>query len=534
MVGALISFGAALLLSLVLTYKVRDWAPRLGLVDMPDGKRRVHDRPMPRAGGVAIFGAVVLVLAGAWAVGRLPGYAETSGAGLLLKLMAGGAGMFLLGLWDDARELPAWVKLGGQTLVAVAAFAMGIRIESLSLLGGTPLPDWLSLAVTVFWLVGITNAFNLIDGSDGVAAGSAIFAALALAAVLALGGDPWGTTVALTLAGASLGFLFFNFPPASIFLGDGGSLFLGFILGAVGVITSQVAPTALAVVIPIISFGVPILDTALAIVRRFLRGEPLFKADRGHIHHRLYELGHSPRGVALLVYGASALCALLSLLLVRPSGQVEAAVFVVLGVVALIGVQRLNIPELLELRRILHRGLLQRQVIATNVRIREAITALGQAESPQAVLSALEHAISGGDFVRAELWLPERAGRALAACREVERVRGWYHWSWAAEDQASEELWELMLPFRGPGGVEAGRLSLWQRVDAEHLLVDLPLIATQLQPELLRALERLGEQRQPGPVLWPPVVRERPVRIGGGEVAGLVEDPVGVARGRAR
>src|SRR5690606_35339472 len=105
-------------------------------------------------------------------------------------------------------------------------------------------------------------------------------------------------------------------------------------------------------------------------------------------------------------------------------------------------------------RRILHRGLLQRQVIATNVRIREAITALGQAESPQAVLSALEHAISGGDFVRAELWLPERAGRALAACREVERVRGWYHWSWAAEDQASEELWELMLPFRGPGGVE--------------------------------------------------------------------------------
>lgn len=113
MVGALISFGAALLLSLVLTYKVRDWAPRLGLVDMPDGKRRVHDRPMPRAGGVAIFGAVVLVLAGAWAVGRLPGYAETSGAGLLLKLMAGGAGMFLLGLWDDARELPAWVKLGG-------------------------------------------------------------------------------------------------------------------------------------------------------------------------------------------------------------------------------------------------------------------------------------------------------------------------------------------------------------------------------------------------------------------------------------
>src|SRR5690606_5680961 len=150
----------------------------------------------------------------------------------------------------------------------------------------------------------------------GVAAGSAIFAALAVAAVLALGGDPWGTTVALTLAGAALGFLFFNFPPAPIFLGDSRSLFLGFMLRALGACRSPKAPTALAVVIPVVSFGVPILGPFLAIVRRFLRGEPVFKADRGRIHHRLRELGHSPRKVALVVYAASALFALLSLLLV--------------------------------------------------------------------------------------------------------------------------------------------------------------------------------------------------------------------------
>lgn len=493
MATPLISFATAFLLSLALTYKVRGWAPRLGLVDMPDGVRRVHDRPMPRAGGVAVYAAVALVLSVAWAAGGLPGYPEASGAGLVLKLMAGGAGMFLLGLWDDARQLPARVKLAGQVLVAVAAYVSGIRIDTLSLLGG-PLPEWLSLGVTVFWLVGITNAFNLIDGSDGVAAGSAIFAALAVAAVLALSGDPWGTTVALTLAGAALGFLFFNFPPASIFLGDSGSLFLGFMLGALGVMTSQKAPTALAVLIPVISFGVPILDTLLAVVRRFLRAEPLFKADRRHIHHRLRELGHSPRKVALLVYMVSALFALLSLLLVRPGGHMQAAVFVVLGLVVLIGVQRLDVPELLELRRLVHRGLHPRRVIARNVRIREAVDALGRARSGAEVVAALEHALAAGEFVRAELWLPERLGRVLADARAVQRAHAGYRWAWAAADRPSDELWELRLPFRGADGLDAGQLCLWQRVQDEHPLADVRLIATQLQPALVRALGRIGDQ----------------------------------------
>jgi len=493
MATPLISFATAFLLSLALTYKVRGWAPRLGLVDMPDGVRRVHDRPMPRAGGVAVYAAVALVLPVAWAAGGLPGYPEASGAGLVLKLLAGGAGMFLLGLWDDARQLSARVKLAGQVLVAVAAYVSGIRIDTLSLLGG-PLPEWLSLGVTVFWLVGITNAFNLIDGSDGVAAGSAIFAALAVAAVLALSGDPWGTTVALTLAGAALGFLFFNFPPASIFLGDSGSLFLGFMLGALGVITSQKAPTALAVVIPVISFGVPILDTLLAVVRRFLRAEPLFKADRRHIHHRLRELGHSPRKVALVVYAASALFALLSLLLVRPGGHMQAAVFVVVGLVVLIGVQRLDIPELLELRRLVHRGLHPRRVIARNVRIREAVDALGRARSGAEVVAALEHALAAGEFVRAELWLPERLGRVLADARAVQRAHAGYRWAWAAADRPSDELWELRLPFRGADGLDAGQLCLWQRVQDEHPLADVRLIATQLQPALVRALGRIGDQ----------------------------------------
>lgn len=246
--------------------------------------------------------------------------------------------------------------------------------------------------------------------------------------------------------------------------------------------------------IPVILFGVPILDTLLAVVRRFLRAEPLFKADRRHIHHRLRELGHSPRKVALLVYMVSALFALLSLLLVRPGGHMQAAVFVVLGLVVLIGVQRLDVPELLELRRLVHRGLHPRRVIARNVRIREAVAALGRARSGAEVVAALEHALAAGEFVRAELWLPERLGRVLADARAVQRAHAGYRWAWAAADRPSDELWELRLPFRGADGLDAGQLCLWQRVQDEHPLADVRLIATQLQPALVRALGRIGDQ----------------------------------------
>jgi len=496
-IAPLIAFGGAFLLSLILTYKARCWALSLGLVDMPDGARRVHDRPTPRAGGLAICGTLATVLGVGWAVSRL--YAEPTDADLVPKLLLGGTAMSALGLWDDARQLSPRAKLIGQVVIAACAFAAGIRIDSVSLISGEPLPGWVSAGLTVFWLVGVTNAFNLIDGSDGVAAGSAVFAALALAVMLGLGGDPWGALIAITLAGALLGFLFFNFPPASIFLGDGGSLFLGFILGALGVVASQKAPAALAVAIPVVSCGVPILDTLLAIVRRFLRCEPLFKPDRGHIHHRLRDLGLSPRRVALVIYAASALFAVLSLLLVRPERHMEAAAFVVLGVIVWIGVRRLDIPELLEIRRLLQRVVNPRRAIASNVRLREAIAALARTESPAEVLATLEYAVAGGQFVRAELWLHVRVGVPLLApgARTVfdDEVLCW-DWGRSTKGDSdakdAPELWEVCLPLRTESGGSVGRLSLWQSVEDPDSLADLRLIATQFQAELLRALGRVG------------------------------------------
>jgi hypothetical protein len=178
-------------------------------------------------------------------------------------------------------------------------------------------------------------------------------------------------TVTIILAGATVGFLCFNFHPASIFLGDSGSLFLGFMLAGIGLLGSQKSPTVIAVAIPIVSLGLPVLDTTLAVARRFLRGQPIFTADRAHIHHRLLSLGISPRRVALLLYSACALLGLSGMLLVNDSAYV-AVVLLVIGLGVGIAVQRLSYYEFEELCAMLRRGVRQRKVIRRNVRIREA------------------------------------------------------------------------------------------------------------------------------------------------------------------
>lgn len=488
----LVYFGATLI-SLVLTYRVRGWAGRAGLVDRPDSARRIHDRPTPCAGGIAIYIATMVVLGCAAAAATLIGAdAAAASAPLPLELVLGGTAMFVLGLWDDARQIRPRVKLIGQLVIAAGVFAAGLRIESVTLLGGVELPLLASFALTVVWIVGITNAFNLIDGSDGVAAGAAIFAALAVAAVFLLSGEVWGAVVAFTLAGATLGFLFFNFPPASIFLGDAGSLFIGFVLAALGVITSQKASTILAVAIPVVSFGLPILDTTLVVVRRYLRGQPIFEADRGHIHHRLRDLGHSPRKVALLLYGASAGFAFLSILLLRPAGSIELIAFLVGGVVLWTAVQRLNLPELTEAKRTLRRSLSQRRAISANVRIREAAEMVSRARSWEDVFDALEHAVAKGEVARAELWVSARNEGDYKVLIGPESEGDVCAWIWEATPLASVgELWEVRLPLADRNVADVGHLSLWFSAGDDQLLTDLRLLSTILRPELRRTLAEL-------------------------------------------
>lgn len=498
-------FLASFVASLVLTHRVRAWATRLGIVDRPDELRRHHHGPIPRGGGLAIGIAVtsVFFVCAALVPDIQTAIGETSRFAVLI---GGGAAIFLIGLIDDVRRLGAWTKLVAECVVAILVFVAGVRIELVTVPGANSvaIPLWLSGVFTVIWMVGITNAFNLIDGSDGVAGGAGLFAALALTAVFLVHDQILGAVLALSLAGALLGFLYFNFPPASIFLGDSGSLFLGYTLAALGVVTTHKANTVLAIAIPVVAFGLPILDTLLAIVRRILKREPIFKADRGHIHHRLRDLGHSPRKVALVMYAACALFAFLSLLLIQPHVGYVTSIFLVACVVLWVGVQRLRIPEFLEMARAIQRSWRQRQAIAENVRIREATAQLHRATDAAEVAGALQHAFSSELFDRVEIWMPSVFGQAFSGTSGVEWNGNSCLWSMGVpRNGLNDRLIEWRLPV--VSSPAACRMSLFRSLDREFTFADVRLIATEIQPALAQALTRLAGNatHTREPVTWP-------------------------------
>src|SRR5216683_2850420 len=373
----LLVFAAALLVSVAFTRLVRDSSIARGWVSIPSSDRHVHTRPIPRLGGAAIFLTLwCMVLLAHW----LPGHFGTREFPLphfTLKILGPATIIFLLGLIDDFCGVRAYLKFAVQAGAAVLLFCNGLGISQLSILAGHPHWGWLvGLPLTILWVLWITNAFNLIDGLDGLAAGSALFSSLVTCVVAILFHGEGILFLTLALAGAIAGFLRYNFNPASIFLGDSGSLLIGFLLSAIALAGSQKSSIIVAVAIPIVSLGLPILDVAVAVVRRFLGCKRLFDPDREHIHHKLLGRGISHKQTVLVLYGVSACFGLFSLLLLNPGGAALAAVLVVVGIGVLIGVQQLRYHEFLELGRVANRTLNQRHVIANDISIRRAADSL--------------------------------------------------------------------------------------------------------------------------------------------------------------
>ncbi|HEY9759377.1 MAG TPA: MraY family glycosyltransferase [Oculatellaceae cyanobacterium] len=315
-------FLIAMSISWWLTPEIRARALKLGLVDKPGEERRIHKVPIPRLGGVAIYIGVMLTMTALIAMtGRFPKDAR-GGEGGLAGIAIGGTLIFVLGLLDDLESLSAKIKLLVQILAACAAYSLGVRIRAIPIplnldfdwsiiqMHGNLLElKWLSLPVTVFWLVGIANAVNLIDGMDGLAAGVSAISALTIWSVsLAASLDrPYSALLAAVLAGALLGFLRWNFNPARIFLGDSGAYLVGFVLGAISIMGVIKGATANTIIIPcvLLILFFPILDTSWAILRRVAKGKSPFEPDAGHIHHRLLQTGLSQKKVAYLIYAVS-------------------------------------------------------------------------------------------------------------------------------------------------------------------------------------------------------------------------------------
>jgi len=469
-------FAGAFLASTTLTRWVRDFSNSRGWNALPDSDRHIHTSRIPRLGGIAIF----LTL---WCLGILAAEAQYFGApGILFPhitfgILGPATIIFVVGLIDDFHGLSPYVKFTAQIGAAILLFSNGFGISRISLMSGHPQLGWLvGLPLTVLWVVWITNAFNLIDGLDGLAAGSALFSTLVTCVVAMLVHNGGVLFLGLVLAGAIAGFLRYNFNPASIFLGDCGSLLIGFLLSAIALAGSQKAPTAIAVAIPIISLGLPILDVTVALLRRFLSGKGLFAADREHIHHMLLGKGIPHRKVVLLLYGVSAGFGLLSLFLLQPAHSSVIAVLLVVGLGVLIGVQQLHYHEFLELGHAANRTLQQRQVIANDITIRRAPEKLLSCKSLLQFCQTLEKCLRPAGFDGFGLYLgPEQKNDAETQSHgQVNNSK--FRFIWNRSLKAAETNWSLGISLVTQSGERLGTFALYRKNTASPLLLDLEIL----------------------------------------------------------
>jgi UDP-GlcNAc:undecaprenyl-phosphate GlcNAc-1-phosphate transferase len=358
------------------------------------------------------------------------------------------------------------MKFLGQILAAALACNAHVQIHGIGgyAVGGT----WWHVPVTIFWLVGCANAFNLIDGLDGLAVGVGLFATATAFLSALLGGNAALAFVTAPLLGALLGFLPYNFNPASIFMGDCGSLTVGFLLGCFGVIWSQKSATLLGMTAPLIAMAIPLLDTALAISRRFLRGQAIFAADRGHIHHRLLARGFAPRRIAWLLYASGGLLAGLSVLMNNP--HLGGVVVVAFCAIIWLAVRYLGYEEFNMARRMVFGGFFRR-VLNANLCVTEFELAIQSARTVDECWGALLN-----------------TSRVLGLSAATLRVHG-REYTATLTEPAPDECWTLNIPMNG-----AGHVDLSVPCGPDKPLSTIGPLATSLRTALAAKLEQLQTQ----------------------------------------
>jgi UDP-GlcNAc:undecaprenyl-phosphate GlcNAc-1-phosphate transferase len=406
MLSAVFVFAGSMLVAVMATPFVRMAALRLGAIDRP-GDRRVHGRATPRLGGISIFIAFFAALLALFAVRSTVAHLFFAQPRLVLGLAAGGLLVCALGALDDLRGVRAWHKLWVQIAAAILAYVGGFRIDAIKLpfVGDLPMGAF-GVVVTALWIVAIINAINLIDGLDGLAGGVAFFACVTNFVVGAINHDVLVILLSASLGGAVLGFLLFNFNPASIFMGDSGSMFLGFVLATTSILGNSIkSSTTVAILVPFVALGLPIIDTLLAMLRRVLERRPIFSADRGHIHHQLLAMGLTHRRAVLILYGLSVLFTV-SAIVVSSGRNAPVGAALVVITIAVIGVVR----SLGNLDGALQRWLRKERIRPAVVeRLRRtavwAVERIVATREPREIARALEEFVA-----RAELEIVEYAG----------------------------------------------------------------------------------------------------------------------------
>jgi len=328
----IVAFSIALAVAYFITPQVMNLAIKVGALDAPD-ERKVHKGLIPRMGGLAIYAGFVLAVLASMHVSRE-----------IMGLLVGGTVILIVGIIDDLKPLPPKVKLLGQIIAAAVLVMFDIRIDWLTNPFGDMLyVDYLAIPLTILWVVSLTNTVNLIDGLDGLAAGVSTIASVTILLV-ALQQNFW-TVAILTaaLAGSALGFLQHNFNPAKIFMGDTGSMFLGYMLAAISILGAVKSAATIALIVPIVALGLPILDTAFAIIRRYMSGRPIFKPDKGHLHHRLLEMGLTQKQAVLLMYVISGCLGLSAIALTEVNKSFGILIVIALLCVACVGARKIGV-----------------------------------------------------------------------------------------------------------------------------------------------------------------------------------------------
>ena len=514
----LLLFLVATCSSLALTPILRRLCQRFRWLDEARDKRRLDPTGIPRLGGIAVYVSLLIGLVPLVLLHNVFTESLKDGNSHPFRIFIPASLTLLLGIVDDIWGLRAMQKFAGLVIIALVFYAMGGRIELLSvpLVGSIHLPLIAGLLITVIWIVGIANAFNLLDGIDGLAAGAAVFSSLVIMGISLMQGRPLVIAISLVLSGALIGFLRYNFNPASIFLGDSGALLIGFLLAALSVEGSQKASTAVAVAIPLMAFGLPVADTAFTMVRRFISRKPLFTGDREHIHHMLLQRGWSQKKAVLLLYGVCAVFGLVTLFFVASSGRTTGVMLFVIGISIMLAVSHLRYHEIEEIKASVKRNVGDRRVRgANNITVRRASRNLANAGTLADLFAAVVEVLEAGEFSQAVMIIGENcnpAGNEAVLRREPRATTAyqahlrdgmiWWTWQEAVNSGGHPNsngndngavLWSLRIPL-ATGNMSLGHLNLYRAVGPENMLLDINYLCTLFREELAKATERLLTQ----------------------------------------
>ena len=479
----LLVFAACLIVSTLLTWGVRELSKRFGILPKPDARHHIHCQLIPRLGGVAIFLTICCFLLLLY-VGSRFGFLPSPAGKDPLKILVPAVLLFATGLFDDLRSLRARTKLFVQICGAIWLCWSGLCFPEYHLqIWGIPLGHVLSLGMTVSWVIWVCNGINFIDGLDGLAAGTAFLLTAPIFVVALLTGKVVVAMAATALAGTVLGFLTFNYNPATIFLGDSGSLFLGFVLSGLVLAEARNGSANIrSLLMPLVAFALPLTDTALSVLRRTLSGRPLFGPDRKHIHHKLLDMGFSHRQVVGILYGVSVCSVALSLFFLPGFGLASVAAGSLALVILLLGVQQLAYPEFQGFSRIGKVIQRHRRGFVFNLNVRKTVARLSTVRHPMQLTELLETCLRPG-FCGFELALGSRFWKAnLGGVPRSGTIRRF----WGPTNLQTAGL-SIDLATRSSGPI--GSLCVYPNRNAP-LLVDVDLLAGELGGALSLALAR--------------------------------------------